>query len=420
MNAVLRRFQRKPLRTFLTMLQIVLGALAMTLALSVYLDVAQRQNAAQAERFDLVAGTRDEDGTVGTYSMMDENNIKKLLELAPAVAKVAFIGDGYSSSTVEKDGKLYQFQAVAYVSSDYFNLNDVKLTSGSLFTQQDQETEEAVMLISDGAAKILFGEVPALGQSLNVMPDENYVTYDADGNPQPSVPPESFKIIGTFAEDPNPQDNTQYSALLPTWKKSDFSDASVINVLAKDGQGDEAREQIITSARQVFATKISEWGLEKDELFFINELGQNMWNQNSSNLLDPTVVMFGLFGIVALVVGSIGIFSIMLVDALERERDTGIKRALGATRARITREMTLEATLSAGLGGLLGVLLAALIIPVLVQQVGNTLFWNVSLRWQPLAAAIVFALTLLLGMILGFFPALRAANVRPVEALKSV
>jgi putative ABC transport system permease protein len=420
MNLVFRKLRRKPLRTFLTLLQVVLGALAMTLALSAYLDVAQRQNAAQAERFDLVAGTRDEDGTVGTYSMMDENNIKKLLELTPAVAKVAFIGDGYSSSTVEKDGKLYQFQAVAYVSSDYFNLNDVKLTSGSLFTQQDQETEEAVMLISDGAAKILFGEVPALGQSLNVMPDENYVTYDADGNPQPSVPPESFKIIGTFAEDPNPQDNTQYSALLPTWKKSDFSDASVINVLAKDGQGDEAREQIITSARQVFATKISEWGLEKDELFFINELGQNMWNQNSSNLLDPTVVMFGLFGIVALVVGSIGIFSIMLVDALERERDTGIKRALGATRARITREMTLEATLIAGLGGLLGVLLAALIIPVLVQQVGNTLFWNVSLRWQPLTAAIVFALTLLLGMILGFFPALRAANVRPVEALKSV
>lgn len=108
----------------------------------------------------------------------------------------------------------------------------------------------------------------------------------------------------------------------------------------------------------------------------------------------------------------------MLVDALERERETGIKRALGSTRGRIKREMTLEATLLSGLGGLLGVLVAALIIPLLLQQVGDALFWNVNLRWQPLAAAIVFAITLLLGMVLGFFPALRASRVRPVEALK--
>lgn len=421
MNAVLRKFRRKPLRTFLTMLQIVLGALAMTLALSAYLDALRRQNAGQAERFDLVAGTRDEDGTSGTYSIMDEDNIKKLLELAPALAKVAFIGDAYSSSTVEKDGKLYQFQAAAYVNSDYFDLNNIALTSGSLFTKQDEEAEASVMMISDGAAKILFGDTPAVGQTIQLMPDENYVSYDADGNPQPSAPPQSFKIIGTFAEELNVQTETQYFLFLPTWKKTDFSDASVINVVAKDGQGEEAREQIITAARQVFSTKISEWGIEKDKMFFINELGRSWWTSPDQNkMLDPTVVMFGLFGIVALIVGSIGIFSIMLVDALERERDTGIKRALGATKSRITREMTLEATLIAGLGGLIGVLLAALIIPVLVQQVGNTLFWNVSLRWQPLAAGIVFALTLVLGIVLGFFPALRASRVKPVEALKGV
>ena len=145
-----------------------------------------------------------------------------------------------------------------------------------------------------------------------------------------------------------------------------------------------------------------------------------MWAGNRNNLLDPTVVMFGLFGIVALIVGSIGIFSIMLVDALERERDTGIKRALGATKARITREMTLEATLIAGLGGLMGALLAALIIPILVQQVGDSLFWNVNLRWQPLAALVGFALRLSPGTVLGFLPALRASRGPPVEALKSI
>jgi putative ABC transport system permease protein len=422
MNSVLRKFRRKPLRTFLTMLQIVLGALAMTLALSTYLEALQRQASKQPDRFDLVAGTKSESDSFGTttYSMMDQKSVNELLELAPAVEKVAFIGDAWNSSTIERDGRLYKFQSAAYVNDDYFDLNEIVLTEGSLFTTYDKETEAAVMLISEGAARILFPNQSAVNQTFNIVPDEDYVVYDEDGKPQPAAPPEPFKIVGVFADRPILQNEGQHSLLLPTWRQKDVGEASVVNVLAKEGQGDEAREQSLMAARQVFSSRIAEWGLEKDETFFVNELGENMWSSQSQNLPDPTVVMFGLFGIVALIVGSIGIFSIMLVDALERERDTGIKRALGATKARITREMTLEATLIAGLGGLLGVLLAALVIPWLAAQVGNTLFWNTNLRWQPLAALIVFALTLILGMVLGFFPALRASSVKPVEALKGV
>lgn len=414
MNAVLRKFRRKPLRTFLTMLQIVLGALAMTLALSAYLDAAQRQDAGKPDQFELIAGTKDEEGnTETTYSMLDQAGVDKLLEQTPTLEKAALLGDAYADVTVEKDSKLYQFQSVAYVNTDYFELNSFDLTSGSFFTSQDAESSEALMLISDTVAKIIFGDTPALGQSLNMIPDEM-----AGGGS-----PEAYKIIGIYKEKTTARPyEAQYGAFLPIWKMSDYygGGAGTMTVLAKPGQGDEARAQILDSVRQVFSTKISEWGIEKDKIFFINEIGQDMWNTNFNNLLDPTVVMFGLFGIVALIVGSIGIFSIMLVDALERERDTGIKRALGATKNRITREMTLEATLIAGLGGLIGVLLAALVIPFLVQQVGSILFWSINLRWQPLAAAIVFGVTLLLGMILGFFPALRASSVKPVEALKGV
>ena len=414
----LRKLKRKPLRTCLTVLQIMLGALAMTLALSAYLDALQRQNAGKAERFDLIAGTQSEDGSSSSYSLIEEANVKELLELVPALDKAAFIGDAYGS-TFEKDGKLYQFQAVAYISDAYIDLNNIQITSGSFFSNAESDSKEAVMLISDSAANILFGEESAIGQTLSLMPDENFVSYDDQGNPLPPAPPEPFRIIGTFAETIR-LNEAQYFAFLPTWKMGEFSSASVLNVLAKEGQGNEAREQIITAARQVFETKMTDWGItEKDEMFYVSEPGQ-MWSQNASNLLDPTVVMFGLFGIVALIVGSIGIFSITLVDALERERDIGIQRSLGATKHRITLEMTLESTLISGLGGLIGVLLAALIIPLLLKQVGNVLFWNINLQWQPLAAAIVLAITLLLGMVLGVFPALRAARVRPVEALKGL
>lgn len=423
MTLLFRKLRRKPLRTFLTLLQIVLGSLAMTLALSAYLDAYQRQQAGKPERFDLVASSSSEQGgaVVSKYALFDEEGLKQVLKLSPAAEKIAFVGDAQSSSTIEKDGKLYQFNEVAYINEDYFELNDTELTSGSFFTSQDEGKRSPVVLISDGAAKILFGNTSALGQTLTFLPDTNYVVYDEDGNARPAVPPETYNVIGTFAQSSAFQTDTQYSAFLPSWKKTDFSDGYIANVLAKSGQGEAAREQVVTASRQVFSSKISDWGLEKDETFVINELGQSWWASPDQNaMLEPTVIMFGLFGVIALIVGSIGIFSITLVDILERQRDTGIKRALGATRGTITREMVLESAFVAGLGGLLGILLAAFIIPWLNAQLGDSFIWNVNLKWQPAAATAVFILTVFLGGTLGFFPAFRAAHIKPVEALKGV
>jgi putative ABC transport system permease protein len=426
MNAVLRKFRRKSLRTFLTLLQIVLGALAMTLALSAYLDAVQRQNAGQAGRFDLMAGYVDtENNNSRSYNMLEQGDLTRFLELTPDIEKAALFMPAWDV-TVERDRKLYQFiggsQAGGFVDEVYFDLIGLEPSRGSFFTKQDAETKNAVAVMSDESAKIIFGDTDPVGQTFQLMPDENTISYDEDGNPSTLGSPISYSVIGTFADKVGAKTDAwnQTYIYLPVWKTREFTYADTVVILAKEGKGDVAREQAIAAARSAFKEELKEQGAEEGKDFYIREIGQDIWNQNTSNLLDPTVVMFGLFGIVALIVGSIGIFSIMLVDALERERDTGIKRALGATRARITREMTLEATLIAGLGGLIGVLLAALIIPVLVQQVGNTLFWNVSLRWQPVAALIVFGLTLLLGTVLGFFPALRAARVNPVEALKGV
>jgi putative ABC transport system permease protein len=423
-----RKFRRKPLRTFLTVLQILLGSLAMTLALSTYLDALRRQTAKQPDRFDLIAGYIDQENLSSmSYNVFTEEGLEKLLELTPDIEKAALFAPGWNV-TFESKGKLYQMmsgqQATGYVTPDYFELLGITPTRGSVFTLQEAEEEETVVLLSDETAKIIFGDEDPIGQTLNLMPDSNFFATDENGDPLPPDPPVPYKVIGTFADKTGNSNEAreQTYVYFPIWNVPEYSGggADTLAVLAKPGKGEVARAQIIISAKEAFKDKFAEQGVEEGKEFYLREIGEDPWNPQMGNAIDPTVVMFGLFGIVALIVGSIGIFSIMLVDALERERDTGIKRALGATKARITREMTLEATLIAGLGGLLGVLLAALVIPWLASQVGDTLFWNVSLRWQPLAALIVFLLTLLLGMVLGFFPALRAASVKPVEALKGV
>lgn len=417
---MLRRFRKRPLRAFLTLLQIVLGALAMTLALSAYIDAYQRQNAAKPDRFNLIAGWRTESGMMmGGGSFFDRRTVKDVLALAPDVEQVSMYNWG-GQIKIEYDNRLYEFMQGAYVDENYFALNDIEITSGSVFTSKEFMRFQAVAVISDSAAKQLYGETNPIGQTFNVITDAMYaqdwktVIFEAKS--------EEFKVIGTFADATGPQAVDQNYVYLPLWKgiSSAEGGAGMLSVLAKGGKGDSSREQILEAVRQTYRPKYAQYNTQEGKDFFISELGESLWSNTQTNYIDPTVVMFGLFGIVALLVGSIGIFSIMLVDTLERERDTGIKRALGATKGRITREMTLEATVLAGLGGLLGVLSASVILPLLEQRVSYLYFSQFSLRWEPWAAVIVFALTLLLGMVLGFFPALRASSIKPVEALKSV
>ena len=417
---MLRRFRKNPLRTVLTLLQIFLGALAMTLALSAYFGATAGQSQ-QPDRFDLISGEIDKDGSSSTNYLMDAAGAKEVLALAPDVKKVSLYMQMWSPE-VASGGKLYQVQQGAYVDADYFALSDISLVKGTVFGSQDASSEAAVALISEGAANILFEDEDPLSQSITLMPSGGFVAYDEEGNELPSPEPEVFQIIGTFAQKTGNGSEVwnQSHLYLPMWKSGDQAGdtTDTLNILAKPGRGEAARAQIISAARQAYAARLNDWGIEEGKDFYVREMGDDGFSQTQNDLLDPTVVMFGLFGIIALIVGSIGIFSIQLVDALERERDTSIRRALGATRGRVVRDMTLEASFLAGLGGLLGAASAALIIPLLTRGVGGSLFWSLELRWQPLAAFIVVAMTLVLGLVLGIFPALRAGRTDVVQALK--
>ena len=91
---------------------------------------------------------------------------------------------------VELNGRLYQFNQGAYVDGAYFDLNDISVTRGSQFTKQEAEANETVLLISDGAADILFPDVDPVGKTLTLMPSE-----DAGAES-----PQAFRVIGTFAD----------------------------------------------------------------------------------------------------------------------------------------------------------------------------------------------------------------------------
>jgi ABC-type antimicrobial peptide transport system permease subunit len=110
----------------------------------------------------------------------------------------------------------------------------------------------------------------------------------------------------------------------------------------------------------------------------------------------------------------------MLVEVLGRSYDIGVKCALGANRLDICKEFATEAATLALLGGVAGVGLSALVISQLSRPLGETFFYGLRFVWQPLAALLVLGVAVVLGALLGFFPALRATLAKPVEALGNV
>ena len=126
-----------------------------------------------------------------------------------------------------------------------------------------------------------------------------------------------------------------------------------------------------------------------------------------------TTLTLGL-GAVALLVGAVGIANVMVISVLERRREIGVRRALGATRAGIGSQFLTESVLLSLLGGVLGGLLGvALTTMFAVHQ-----DWGVVLPWQPVLEGL--GCSMLVGTVVGLYPALRAASVPPTEALRSI
>jgi putative ABC transport system permease protein len=146
---------------------------------------------------------------------------------------------------------------------------------------------------------------------------------------------------------------------------------------------------------------------------------------NDFNIGDPTqffnvrkaatdIFAYLLAGIatISLVVGGIGIMNIMLVTVTERTREVGVRKALGATRMNILMQFLVEALVLCLLGGGVGILLGTGISTAIAQLAG----WQTIVSMQ--AVGIAFAFSAGVGLFFGIWPARKAANLNPIDALR--
>lgn len=316
---------------------------------------------------------------------------------APSVAAVApllqanrEISYGGERTTVEIDG----------ITPDYFSVRNYELTEGEFITEEHLLGRSSVALIGPDAADTLFGRHDGItGETIRI-----------DGQP--------FRILGVLASKGGGAFGSEDNVVLIPFsaaqarliKRGTRDQVDVLLVQAVSGDAVlMATEEISQILRQRHRTPV---GADDFTVFTQQDLLTTF--QSITGIL--TIFLGGIAGI-SLLVGGIGIMNIMLVSVTERTREIGLRKALGARKRDILIQFLTESSLLSLIGGVIGIMFGWLISFTVGQiaAASGTAFTPI-VGADAVALATIFSAAV--GLFFGIYPANRAANLEPVEALR--
>jgi len=391
----LRAIRRNLLRSFLTILGIVIGVGAVitmvTLGNGATRVVADQIGSLGSNLIIIRPGQQlgpMRDGSAAPrFKVADAEAIAGQIGGIKGVAPVAT-----RSSTVVYGANNWATSITGSTES-YFAVANWRLAGGRLFTEGEQRAGKAVCVIGETIRKQLFGRESALNSQMRV------------GN-------FSCEIIGVLASKGQSamgtdQDDITVIPLRTLQRRlTGTQDVNSLMVSAQDGAD---TDQVMADLRLLLRErrKLAE---NADDNFSILDT-----RQIAETMTGTTKVLTGLLGAVAavsLLVGGIGIMNIMLVSVTERTREIGIRLAIGALEREVLLQFLVEAVALSSLGGLVGIALAAL------ASVGLAQLMRVPFLFDPGINLLSFAFSAAIGVIFGYFPARRAARLDPIEALR--
>jgi len=370
------------MRSFLTMLGIMIGIFAVAVLISV----------AQSSTSSITDSIEDEGTNQITISLpgrrvqsaFDLNDVEEIGELE-GVAYVA----PYASSMVTLKNSTESMDINVTASNDvYDDINNYNLMSGRWISENDEDSRLRVMVVGIDVAEELYGTTDVVGEKISM-----------DGT--------SFTIIGVLEEQGDSMMGSgDEVAFIPyaTGQRL-FGSADITSIYV--GTTDSDSVDAAMSAIENFMLAKS-GGDDSQYNIFSSSAMLEMLNETTQTL----TYLLGAIGGISLLVGGIGIMNIMLVSVSERTREIGVRKAIGATRANIMVQFLIEAIIVSALGGAIGVVLAQLGVNI----AGQIMEMTISLDSVVVLAALGFSV--IVGVVFGIYPAAKASKMNPIEALR--
>ncbi len=391
----LRSIRRNLMRSFLTVLGIVIGVAAVitmvTLGNGATQSIADQVASLGSNLLIMRPGQRLSAGreTAGApnFKLSDAEAIAAQIGAVKAVAPTASRG-----STVIYGARNWA-TGITGSTNAWFETGNWQLASGRLFGEAEERGGKAVCVIGETVRRELFRQQDPLGESIRIKQF-------------------SCEVIGTlvskgqsaFGSD---QDDVIVMPLRTVQRRLiGTQDVSGLRISVRDDASiDQAKKQVVLLMRE--RRKIAP---NEDDNFSVLDT-----RQITETLSGTTRVMTTLLGAVAavsLLVGGIGIMNIMLVSVTERTREIGIRLAIGALEREVLLQFLIEAVVLSSLGGLIGIVLAT------GASIGLAGLMQVPYIFNPSINLMSFVFSAAIGVIFGFFPARRAARLDPIEALR--
>jgi len=292
---------------------------------------------------------------------------------------------------VEHLGLQLNLVSTSGVTEDYINGSGYELASGRFITQTDDDNESPVVVLGADVAETLFPGQNPLGSSVRV-----------DGRP--------FLVIGTLGRKGKMMDVDFDRAILVPIKThlARFGKGQSMTILVTVDKVEHmaaAEDELVGILRRSRGTPP-----EAADDFAINKPEQAM--QMYRTLTGSLYAVVAGIGFITLLVGGIGIMNIMLVSVRERTREIGVRRALGARKRTIVIQFLMEASAVSAVGGALGTAVGLGIAEVIAA------ITPLAAAVRPLTVVFGIGFAALVGLLFGIWPAARAANLDPVEALR--